>query len=94
MFASAIDLRRTRVIGAAGSRFRACRITHSLAHDQAAIQIRAGAVPDAARDEPVQFVLDADGLDEFIAELTAIRGKIAANLLAGPRARGGEIHGH
>lgn len=58
------------------SRYRGCRIGHETAFGVAALQIRAGAKPPAGRDETVNFILDAHGLDELIIELSAIRAEL------------------
>lgn len=61
------------------SRYRGCRVGHEVAFGLAALQIRAGASPPAGRDEEVQFLLDANALDELIIELSAIRAELVAS---------------
>lgn len=65
--------RRHVDIGPKGVRFTGCRIGAEVIHGMAALDIRAGASAPLGRDERVQFLLDASGLDELIIELSAIR---------------------
>jgi hypothetical protein len=67
-----------RIGPAEPSRHRGCRIRHEVAFGMAAIEIRAGTAPPLGRDEPVQFLMAPDGIDNLIIELDAIRAELKA----------------
>lgn len=60
-----------------------CRIGHEIALGFAALQIRAGKAAPEGRDEAVQFMLDARGLDDVIIELSVIRAELVASRTPG-----------
>jgi len=75
--------------GIGKSRYRGCRVGHEVAFGLAALQIRAGATAPEGRDEAVQFLLDAHGLDELIIELSSIRQELVASTAPGAVVRDG-----
>lgn len=65
---------------AGGSYYGGCRIHHEIMLGAAGLRIHGGAEPRrGGRDEPVQFLLNLDGLDQLISHLQHIRGQLAAS---------------
>lgn len=71
------------------AKFGGCRIAHEIALDTVGLRIHAGASARfGARDEPVQFFLTAEGIDQLIIHLGEIRGELTSRA-ARPAAAGG-----
>jgi hypothetical protein len=86
-----IDPAKHKQVGAAGSRFRGFGIGAEIVLGFAAIQIRGGASPAEEDGSAVQFMLDAEALDDFIIELGVIRAKLKASQTPGTAAREGTL---
>jgi hypothetical protein len=70
--------------GFPGHHFHGCRLGHLAQLGIVGFRLHGGATPvQPSRDEPVQFLLDGDELDDLIAVLTGIRNDL----------RGGGDHG-